>query len=329
MSRPLLVTLGDPAGLGPELAVRLFRDAAPYGLPVVLVGLPSALAPYLPSNDIAAFAAPLDAGDDLSDLAPGLYILNPLDDDPGDVVPGVPSPVTVRVAGASLELAANLMNRGVGRALVTCPLSKEHLRAGGFDFPGHTEFLASHAGLAQDEVCMLLMGPSLAVSLVTTHPALRDVPGLITKERVARRLVQTCEFARRLGRTAPVAVCGLNPHAGEGGTIGDEEARIIVPAIAEVRDQGFDVTGPLPADSLFHRAAAGEFAAVLAMYHDQGLGPLKVLDFGKAINVTLGLPYVRTSPDHGTGFDLVGTGKARVDSLKAAVNLALELTSPA
>ena len=331
MARPLLVTLGDPGGLGPELALRHFT-AHPaetfdrtFGRAVVLVGSPAALAAHARSAAAPPAWRAVDAADIGPGLASGLYLLTP----PGvaelPVHAGRASPEGGRAAGLCLEAAAELMLAGQGAALATCPLDKAMLNAAGFAFPGHTEFLARTAGVAPDEVCMHLCGPRLRVSLVTTHPPLAQVPKLVTQEKVLRCARLSCAFTRRLGLSAPVAVCGLNPHAGESGTIGHEEAEVISPALERGRAEGLKLVGPLPADTVFRRAADGEFAAVLAMYHDQGLGPLKLLHFGEAVNVTLGLPFVRTSVDHGTGYDLVGTGRASGVSLRAAVELALRL----
>ena len=175
---------------------------------------------------------------------------------------------------------------------------------------------------------MHLWGPKLRVSLVTTHPPLAKVPGLITTDKILRCLQQTDAFVRRLGLEGPIAVCGLNPHAGERGKIGSEEETTIRPAVKMAQNMGLDVEGPLPGDTVFYRAYQGEFPAVLAMYHDQGLAPLKLVHFGQAVNVTLGLPFVRTSVDHGTGYELVGRGVADMGSFLAALDLARALTEP-
>ncbi len=326
MARPLVVSLGDPNGLGPELVARHFPPHPPER-PVIIVGPAAALSAVARKLNLACTWTQLAPGADLADLAPGMYVLTP--PELADFTPaiGQATPAGGRAAGASLDLATSLMLAGRGRALVTCPLNKAMLQDAGFDFPGHTEFLAARAGLPPDGVCMHLCGPSLKVSLVTTHPALKDVPRLVTFERVERCLVQTWEFLSRLGETdRAIAVCGLNPHAGEGGHIGREEIEVIAPAVAAARERGVKAEGPLPGDTVFHRAHQGEFAAVLAMYHDQGLAPLKLLHFGEAVNVTLGLPFTRTSPDHGTGFDLAGKGVARLASFRAAIDLALRLT---
>lgn len=320
MSKPLLVTLGDPGGLGPELAVRLFVENPPVDRAVVLIGPERSLA------TMAARFAPELRWRRLErvgpDLEPGLYLLEPVELHGLDVPMGQATTEGGRSAGLSLGLACDLLLGGLAGILVTCPLNKAMLQEAGFDFPGHTEFLAQRAGLGPDEVTMHLCGPRLRVSLVTTHPPLKDVPGLITRERVLRALRHTCGFTARLGLAAPVAVCGLNPHAGESGRIGREEIETISPAIETARSEGLAVEGPFPADTVFHRAARGDFSAVLAMYHDQGLGPLKLLHFGEAVNVTLGLPFVRTSVDHGTGYDIAGQGRASLGSLRAALELA-------
>lgn len=321
---PLLLTLGDPDGLGPELVCRLFGRAG--GLPsrpLLALGPEAALEAHARAAGLGRFWTRVeDAG---QARGPGLHLLEPAGLEDFAPAPGRPRREGGRAAGLALEQACGLLTAGRAAGLVTCPLHKAMLQAAGFDFPGHTEFLAERLGVGADRVCMHLCGPKLRVSLVTTHPPLSRVPELVTRERILTCLTLTANLVRRLGIAGPVAVCGLNPHAGESGTIGREEVETIAPAVEEARVRGIDAVGPLPADSVFHFAARGEYAAVLAMYHDQGLGPLKLLHFGEAVNVTLGLPCVRTSPDHGTGHDLVGTGRASTASLQAALELALRL----
>ncbi|EPR42419.1 4-hydroxythreonine-4-phosphate dehydrogenase [Desulfovibrio sp. X2] len=321
--RPLVVTLGDPDGLGPELVCRVFGGGFVHG-PVLLIGPHEPLLQQAHALGMAQFWRRVGSAEEAGE---GICLLIPdgLEDYP--CAPGAPRPEGGRSAGLSLALAARFMRQGLGRALVTAPLNKAMLMAAGFDFPGHTEFLAEHAGLAPTDVCMCLAGPKLRVALVTTHPPLREVPSMITGPRILHCLSLLQDFTLRLGLSAPLAVCGLNPHAGESGRIGREEIEVIGPAVQEACAAGIDAVGPLPADTVFGRAVRGEFSAVLAMYHDQGLGPLKLLHFGEAVNVTLGLPYVRTSPDHGTGYDLVGTGMADDGGMRAAVGMALDLTS--
>jgi 4-hydroxythreonine-4-phosphate dehydrogenase len=234
--------------------------------------------------------------------------------------PGQPTPASARAAWDALEEAAQLLADGSIQGVVTGPVHKESLHALGFPFPGQTEFFAARAGV--DDFAMCLTGGPLTVALATIHIPLRDVAtSLRTKEIVRVGRLLAAFLQRRLGRPPHLAVAGLNPHAGEGGRFGDEEQTIIAPAVAELAAD-CAVTGPHAPDTIFHRAAAGEFDGVLCMYHDQGLIPLKLLAFDTGVNVTLGLPYPRTSPDHGTAFDLAGTGRANHQSLLAAINLA-------
>ncbi|GFK96037.1 4-hydroxythreonine-4-phosphate dehydrogenase 2 [Fundidesulfovibrio magnetotacticus] len=322
--RVFLVTLGDPNGLGPELVCRWLAGAPPGDDVLVIVGPQASLELHAARLGLGAPWARLPEGMPVRP-GPGVHLLEPTG--LGDFVPqpGALTPEGGRAAGLSLELASALLLAGRADALVTCPLNKAGLQLAGFDFPGHTEFLAERAGVGSEGVCMHLCGPRLRVSLVTTHPPLARVPGLVTTEKVERCLRLTADFARRLGLSGPVAVCGLNPHAGESGRIGDEEGSVIVPAMERARAAGVESAGPFPADTVFRRAYEGEFPAVLAMYHDQGLGPLKLVHFGEAVNVTLGLPYVRTSVDHGTGYDLVGRDTADLGSFREALELARRL----
>lgn len=315
--KTILITLGDPNGLGPELVTRLFpAPRSVDGLRVLLIGPAS---PFM--NHPGWELPPVHASvSDVPDSA-GLFLLEPPRLRDFRPVPGRALPEGGRAAGESLDLAVALLRDGVGHGLLTCPLNKAMLQAAGFDFPGHTEFLAERLGVGRQGVCMHLGGPRLRVSLVTTHPPLTEVADQISTERVLHCLRLTAEHLRLLGLSGAVAVCGLNPHAGESGCIGCEEAEHIEPALEQARREGLDVAGPFPADTVFHFAAQGAYPAVLAMYHDQGLAPLKLLHFSEAVNVTLGLPYPRTSPDHGTGYDLVGTGRASLDSFRAAYEM--------
>jgi 4-hydroxythreonine-4-phosphate dehydrogenase len=327
MIRTILLTLGDPNGLGPELVCRWLATRPDIRECVVLIGPEAALAYHSKRLGTGVLWKGVEDSPGLLGCeAPGVYLLEPDDLKSFTPEPGKLSASGGKCAGVSLSKACDILMRGAAQAVVTCPLNKAGLQEAGFDFPGHTEFLAERAGVGRDGVCMHLCGPKLRVSLVTTHPPLRQVPLLVTEEKVFHCLELTSRHVRRLGLPGPVAVCGLNPHAGESGKIGDEEARIIVPAMERARAQGVDVAGPFPADTVFRRAYNGEFPAVLAMYHDQGLAPLKLVHFGEAVNVTLGLPFVRTSVDHGTGYDLVGRDCADMGSFLAAVELARKLT---
>ncbi len=319
--KPVIVTLGDSGGLGPELVCRAFAGKPPSRA-YLMIGQEAALHAHMARLGGGAFWRRAKRPEEAADAGPGYYLFEPEDAAGLSVHIGRETREGGQAAGASLEAACALMLRGEGAALMTCPLSKASLNAAGYAFPGHTEFLAERSGLSRDEVCMHLCGPKLRVSLVTTHPRLRDVPALVTRDKVLRCLLLTAAFTRDIGAPGPVAVCGLNPHAGEGGLIGDEEIREIIPAMEAARAQGIACAGPFPADTVFFRAARGEFPAVLAMYHDQGLGPLKLLHFHECVNVTLGLPFVRTSVGHGTGFDLAGRDAADMGSFDEALRLA-------
>lgn len=248
--------------------------------------------------------------------------------DPSPRNPGYPDIEGSNQAIAWLEEAALRANTGKLAAVVTGPVNKKHLHEAGFAFPGQTEFFAARAGV--ENFAMLLTGGSLTVALVTAHVPLREVPGLLTTSEIVRVGGLLASFLRRRGIAAPrIAVAGLNPHAGENGDMGNEEELIIAPAIPllTAANPGVEFSGPWSPDTIFWRASQGEFDAVLCMYHDQGLIPLKLLGFHDGVNVTIGLPFIRTSPDHGTAYEIAGKGIARADSFLAAVRLAAELVS--
>jgi len=319
----MLVTLGDSNGLGPELVCRHFLEKgfAQTGR-YLLIGPETALDWHVARLGGTRFWERLSAPQQAASRDAGVYLYVPERLEGMDVLPGVENVGGGLAAGLSLEVACELLLGRLAGAVVTGPLSKLALNRAGFAFPGHTEFLAQRSGVGPDGVCMHLCGPRLRVSLATTHPPLRHVPDLITQERILTCLRLTHGFVRALGLETPIAVCGVNPHAGEGGLLGREEIEVVEPAMALARNEGIDAIGPLPADTVFFRAASGEFSAVLAMYHDQGLGPLKLLHFHECVNVTLGLPFIRTSVGHGTGFSLTGTGTADMGSFRAAMELA-------
>lgn len=325
---PILMTLGDVNGIGPELICRLLAAKAYPDLRLALIGPEAPLVHHCRHFSITPFWTPLPPStpDALSDCAPGIYLLTPPRLDGLPATPGKETPAGGLAAGESLEYAVPILAKHPDWGLVTGPLSKAALNEAGFAFPGHTEFLAERSGVGREGVCMHLCGPVLRVSLVTTHPPLAKVPSLVTYDRVARCLELTWDYVRRLGvADKTIAVCGLNPHAGEGGLLGREDEDVVRPAVMAAVAKGVGAVGPLPADTVFHRAVGGEFSAILAMYHDQGLPPLKMLHFNETVNVTLGLPFVRTSVGHGTAFDLVGTGRADTGSLEAALDLAMRL----
>jgi 4-hydroxythreonine-4-phosphate dehydrogenase len=236
---------------------------------------------------------------------------------------GKPSPASAREAFDALETAAQNLASGRWQGVVTGPVCKRAMHEVGFDFPGQTEFFAQRAGVENFAMC--LTGGALTVALVTAHVPLASVPRLLCSSEIVRVGKLLADFLRARGIASPrIAVAGLNPHAGENGDLGREEIEIIAPAVEELKCHG-DFQGPFAPDTVFHRAVEGEFDGVLCMYHDQGLIPLKLHAFHEGVNVTLGLPFVRTSPDHGTAFEIAGRGIARPDSMKAAIHLAAEL----
>ena len=310
------VTMGDPRGIGPEVALKaLAADPVP-GL-VRLVGLRSVFEEAARSLGLREVYQRL-AGDMLA-IAGGSSPAGA--GRSGDLSAAEAG----RWAGLAVETAVRALRPEAGDALVTGPLDKGALIAGGYPFPGHTEMLAHLAGAP--DVAMLLVADRLRVSFVTGHVPLREVAARLERRRI-REVFRLTHAALRSGFDVPeprIAVCGLNPHAGDGGALGDEELGLIGPEVEALRAVGWPVAGPLSADTVFVRAIAGEFDAVLALYHDQGMIPIKVHGFGGGVNVTLGLPFVRTSPDHGTALDIAGTGQARPESFAAALALARDL----
>jgi len=306
----LALTAGDPAGIGPEVVLKALASPDRPAATVVVYGPMSVL---LARAVRLGLPPPQDLNARLVDV--------PLD---GAVEPGRTSAAAGRAAAQAVLRAVADAKRGQVDALVTAPLNKESLRAAGHPWPGHTEMLADAAGTP--DVAMMFVGGGLRVALLTIHRPLRTVPDAVTPAEVRRitRLVHR-ELARFGVRVPRIALCGLNPHAGEHGLLGHEEEEVLEPAIADLRREGLDVSGPFPADTLFVRARRGEFDAVIAGYHDQGLIPVKLAAFGHAVNVTLGLPFVRTSVDHGTGFDIVEKGTADGRSLVEAIGLAVLL----
>ncbi|GAA0223689.1 4-hydroxythreonine-4-phosphate dehydrogenase PdxA [Castellaniella daejeonensis] len=321
---PLAITLGDAAGVGPELIVRLFAEGLPH--PAVVYGDAGALRR-------ACRALGLDGSLEVRPLeTPGagttrgvIGVLNRWDELPADLPWGREDARAGRGAYEYLCHAIDDALAGRVRALVTAPLHKGALHAAGIDFPGHTEILAQRTGTA--EYAMMLANDELRVLLVTIHIALAEVPVALSPEAELRAIRLAHRACRQAGIARPrIAVAGLNPHAGEGGAFGDEETRHIAPAIAAARAAGLDASGPWPGDTVFMRARKGEFDIVVAQYHDQGLIPVKYLGLDEGVNVTVGLPFVRTSVDHGTAFDIAGHGLADPASLRAAVRMALRMT---
>ncbi|HEU4649636.1 MAG TPA: 4-hydroxythreonine-4-phosphate dehydrogenase PdxA [Gemmatimonadales bacterium] len=305
MTRPrLAVTLGDPRGIGPEITARALQP--PLDADVTVVGAEDQIASIPAAQRISVGAWGLGSGE----RAPA----------GGAAADRQRALRAGQLTGHAVERAVKLAQSGEVDAIVTAPAHKHALHLAGFPYPGHTEWLAHLAG--DVEVAMMLAGKGLRVVLVTTHVALRDVPALLTTDRVVR-IGRVTEKALReqFGIAHPrLAVCALNPHAGESGLFGDEEERVLRPAA-----NALGAAGPVPADTVFVRALRGEFDAVLAPYHDVGMTAIKVAAFGEGVNVTLGLPFIRTSPDHGTAFDIAGTGKADPSSMRVAIDLAAQL----
>ena len=321
---PLALTLGEPAGVGPEIVAAAWRALKDGPQAFAVVGDAALLRMQgVPAQEIAA---PSEAAAAFGRALPVLHA--PL---PAPVEPGRPDPANAGAVADWIEQAVGLALAGDVSGLVTAPIAKAPLYAGGFRFPGHTEFLAEltadvpFAGTRGP--VMMLTAKDLRACLVTIHEPLSAVPALVTAERVTHTARVVHEALRRdFGLARPrLALAGLNPHAGESGAIGLEEQTVLIPAAAALRREGIDIGDPRPADTLFHDEARATYDAVLCLYHDQALIPVKTLDFWGGVNATLGLPLVRTSPDHGTGFDIAGKGVARADSLIAAVRLAGEM----
>lgn len=279
------ITLGDPAGVGPEIVrAALSSEKLARGIEFITIG------------------------------------------ETGGTIAGIPTPDSARAALAAMEEAARLVKIREIDAVVTGPIHKSRMREVGFNFPGQTEFFAARSNTVN--YAMLLSAGAITVALVTTHIPLREVPRALRQSEIVRVGKLLADFLRRRGKMRPrIAVAGLNPHAGESGTMGREEIEIIVPAVEELRSsvEGVVFDGPLSPDTLFFQLVRGNWDATLCMYHDQGLIPLKLHGFDEGVNVTLGLPFPRTSPDHGTAFDIAGKNIARPDSMLAAINFAVEL----
>ena len=330
MTSPLALTRGDPSGIGLEVAFKAWRARDAATPPFLLVA-------DLAHCRAAAAALDLDVPMEASRpaqanaLFPRALPVLPLDTVTRGVS-GVPDPADAPGTIASMERAVELVRRGEAAAVVTLPVSKEILHRVGYSHPGQTEFMGElsrrHWGVTTKPV-MLLWSPALAVVPMTVHVPLASVPGLVTASLIAATVrTLAADMTRRFGLARPrISVAGLNPHAGEGGDIGREELDVLVPALARLRDEGLLVSGPHPADTLFHAAARARYDVCVTMYHDQALIPIKTLAFDTAVNVTLGLPFVRTSPDHGTAFDIAGKGIADPSSLIQALHLAARLAT--
>lgn len=311
--------MGDSAGIGPEITAKAWNARELHSLaPFFAIGDPRAVR--------AVWDGPLEIIGDPADAAAaferGLPIL-PMGD-MADAVPGQPQVDSARCALQSLEAAVGLARSSAAGGLVTGPVSKAQLYAVGFTYPGQTEFIAERCGVAHDNTVMMLAGPTLRVVPVTVHVPLAEVPALLSQELIiAKARVTARGLHRSFGIERPrLAFSGLNPHAGEGGALGREEIDTIRPAIERLRDEGIDAIGPMSADAMFHARARAGFDAALCMYHDQALIPIKTLHFDDGVNTTLGLPIVRTSPDHGTAFGIAGRDEANPGAMIAAIRMA-------
>jgi 4-hydroxythreonine-4-phosphate dehydrogenase len=329
---PLALTLGEPAGIGPDLALAVWQKRRSLALPpFYLIGAPdflSARARLLGFEVPLAAVTPAEAVSAFDKALPVVPL-----DLPVTATPGRPDASSAPAAIAAIRRAVTDVLAGKAAAVVTNPVAKNVLYKSGFAEPGHTEFLGRLAQEATGRAftpVMMLWSPELAVVPVTVHLPLREVVRVLSTELIVSsgRIVAR-DLIARFGIAHPrLAVAGLNPHAGEEGGLGSEDAGIVAPAVAALRADGIDARGPLPADTLFHAQARAGYDVALCMYHDQALIPIKTLAFDHAVNVTLGLPFVRTSPDHGTAFDIAGTGRADPTSLVAALKLAARLTAP-
>ncbi|WP_408078623.1 4-hydroxythreonine-4-phosphate dehydrogenase PdxA [Sphingomonas plantiphila] len=313
--------MGDPAGIGPEIIAKAWAARALHTLaPFFAVGEPTAVAKVW-DGPIARIGSPDEAARAFDTALPVLTVACT-----EEVNPGTPDVAGARCALDSLELATGLTRSGAAGALVTGPVSKAQLYRIGFTHPGQTEFVAERCGIAHANAVMMLAGPTLRVVPVTTHiPLIEVAPSLSVELVLAKARATARGLARNFGIAAPrLAFAGLNPHAGEGGAIGHEEIDILVPAIAQLRAEGIDATGPFAADTMFHARARATYDAAICLYHDQALVPLKTLHFDEGVNLTLGLPIVRTSPDHGTAFGIAGTDQAEPGAMIAAIRMAAQ-----
>ncbi|MBL8538489.1 MAG: 4-hydroxythreonine-4-phosphate dehydrogenase PdxA [Hyphomonadaceae bacterium] len=330
--KPLAVSMGDPAGIGLELAMRVWSEREAATPRFYLVADPDAV--LRAARRIGLPTPRLQVSDNPSELVGKPDVLGVFSTGLAiEEIPGAPDPRNAQATILAIERGVAAVSGGAASALVTLPISKSVLQGQGFGFPGHTEFIA-HLTQNMNWPCqrgpvMMLAGPTLRVALATIHTPLRDVASALTSERivVVGRVVGEA-LQRDFDIDAPrIALCGLNPHAGEQGRIGREEIDVINPAAAQLRAEGWNVSDARSADALFHDAARRDYDAVIALYHDQGLIPIKTLHFWDAVNITLGLPIIRTSPDHGTGFDIAGTGLARPDSLRSALRQAWDMAA--
>lgn len=318
---PIAVSIGDPSGIGPEVIAKAWERRSIYQLrPFFAVGDRRSIS-NIWEGPVTTVVTPEEAAEQYDRALPIMHV-----EDADDIVPGQPNVQGARCALHSLELAAGLARSGAAGAIVTGPVAKAQLYGIGFTYPGQTEFIAERCGVAALNTAMMLVGPDLRTVPVTIHVPLRDVPERLSTELIVSRVrVTERGLVRNFGIGAPrIAVAGLNPHAGEGGAIGTEEIEIIAPAIEQLRAEGVNISGPHSPDTLFHPRARATYDAAICLYHDQALIPIKTLYFDEGVNTTLGLPIVRTAPDHGTAFEIAGKNQAEPGAMIAAIRIAAE-----
>ncbi len=318
------ITMGDPAGIGPEILTKIWTNEKQRKIlpTLVYIGAVEALKVYAPSLDVTCIDNPSDIPNLPSDTLPCIDLAL------GQAVkPGMINSGNAATVIQSIDKAVSLARTGQIAGLVTAPINKAGLYEAGFDAPGHTEYLARLCDMPDHTAVMMLACETLKVIPVTTHIPLADVVKTLQADHIIHSgVIAAHDLCHRFGIAYPrLAIAGMNPHAGEGGAIGIEEATHIQPAIWALQDMGIDVSGPYSADSLFHAEARENYDVAVCMYHDQALIPIKTLDFWSGVNVTLGLPIIRTSPDHGTAFDIAGTGKANIQSTLAAIKMAADM----
>src|SRR5881227_2986652 len=325
-SRPRIgITMGDPAGIGPEVVLKAVAEDEIQSVCVpVIIGDAQLLAHNARTLDLQCGYEIVRYDERLPDRLSDPIIFH-LDNIQGHVEPGIESGDAGKAAAGYIEAAVELCAAGSVDAISTAPINKRALFLGGYSFPGHTEFLAHLTG--STECAMAFVASNLRVVLISTHVPLAEAIRLVEKDRIVRVVRLTNRELKRWGIARPrIAVAALNPHGAEGGLFGVEESAEIMPAVEACRDEGLEVSGPHSADTVFLRASRGEFDAVVSCYHDQAMIPVKCLSFGEAVNVTLGLPFIRTSVDHGTAFDIAGKGVAEHSSMVAAIKLAAQLS---
>lgn len=321
--KPLIaITMGDPAGIGPEIICKAFMGDIRKTMRPTVIGDSGVMEKTIRTLQFPLKLKQINRPEESS---PKKGVIEIIDlKNISRFFHGKPSAIAGKAVYEYIKRAVSLAVKGEVDAIVTAPINKETLKMAGIRYPGHTELLAKLTGTK--DFGMMLIGGPLRVILVTTHVALKEVPSLIKKDKVLKTIILAHKAMLDLGIENPrIAVAGLNPHAGEGGIFGKEEKKEIIPAIEKARKKGINAIGPVPPDTLFHKAYKGEYDVVVSMYHDQGLIPLKMLSFGKAVNVTVGLPIIRTSVDHGTAYDIAGKGIADPSSLLEAIKLAVKL----